>query len=187
MDPFTSQVVTAFSFIVVPALMTMWRVLAANGGPTLFSLHPLMMFTSVASVAGSILAQQIGGGSNVTKSVLLGLSSSCASVLGVLTVWTVKEAYAKPHFKTIHAHMGGATMGMIITYALGQLVMFNPLTGQARPSMAKYQSQFLNVGKVIAGMGLVGMTAGLMELERNYLVMLLWITSLALFVPFLLL
>jgi hypothetical protein len=187
MDPFTSQTVTAFSFIVVPALITVWRVFYANGGPTWFSLHPMMMFTSVLTLSGSILAQRIGGSGNLSRLGLLSLSACSAILLGFLAVWSVKEAYAKPHFKSIHSHFGGMTLGCILSYALAQMYVYNPFTGQIRPSAMKYKSQFLTVGKAIAGMGLMTMTVGVIEIERSYLMMLLWIASLSLFVPFLLL
>jgi hypothetical protein len=187
MDPFTSQTVTAFSFIVVPTLMTVWRVFYANGGPTWFSLHPMMMFTSVLTLSGSILAQRIGGSGNLSRLGLLSISACSAILLGFLAVWSVKEAYAKPHFKSIHAHFGGMTLGCILSYALAQMYVYNPFTGEVRPSAMKYKSQFLTVGKAIAGMGLMTMTVGLIEIERSYIMMLLWIASLALFVPFLLL
>jgi len=37
LDPFQSQLVTAFSFIVLPIVMTIYRVYFSNGGPTSFS------------------------------------------------------------------------------------------------------------------------------------------------------
>jgi len=143
-----------------------------------------MMLTSIVSVASSVLAQRIDVRDPV-RLTLLACASSWSVLAGLYVIWAVKESYGKPHFLSMHAHMGGMTLGGILTYGLAVPFVYNPFTGQVRNK--QYQKYLIQLGKGVTGMALMGMMVGMIEIERSWIMLALWMGSIALFAPFLIL
>ena len=117
---------------------------------------------------------------------MLTASLCTAAVFGVFAVWSVKEAYAKPHAKTMHSHLGIMTLFGFLSYAIASVLAFNPFTGEPIASELSRQ-RLQTTGKILVTMGLSTMMVGIVEFERSWIMMLIWMASLALFVPFLVL
>jgi len=182
----TKQATALLVLACAPALWTVLRVFFGNGGPSWFSFHPIMMVVSVFSMLGSMLLQRVGGPESIK---LVGTLSACSLLsltLGLFVIWTTKEMYGKPHLLSAHSHMGALTNSLILAYGLGAFYVYNPWRGTARQPR-RTQIHLVTFGKATASMALIAMAAGIFEIERSYLLLLLWIGSLVCVLPFLIL
>jgi len=180
------QVASVYTLVMIPALLTIYRTYFANGGPTWFSFHPMMMMTAVVTMLGAMLCQFIGGESNMVRVGSLSFASVFSMFLGLYVVWTAKEMYAKTHFISMHSHFGGMAIDGIIVYALAAFAVYNPVKGTTRLSPT-WQRRLITWGKCTATLGLTSMLIGIIEVERSWIMLFLWVSSLSLMLPFLIL
>jgi hypothetical protein len=180
------QIMSVFSLTLIPALFTIYRAYYANGGPTWFSFHPMMMTTSSMCLMSAMLCQRLGGSGNVVRVGSLSFASMMSMILGVFAVYTTKEMYAKVHFLSMHSHFGGMAIFGLICYFLAAYYLYNPLNGTVRGS-EKYLRYLMQWGKGAATLSIVSMMVGIIEIERTWTFLFVWMTSLLLFLPFLIL
>jgi len=179
-----AESLVAFAFTGIPLLFTLWRAYFANDGPSWFSFHPIMMMTSMITLLGSVLAQRLSGNGEVSRVGLLTFASSATVLTGAFVIWFLKEMYGKTHLKTMHGHMGGVTVFAVLAYGFASMYVYSSKDSQSERTIQAKRYLSLTA-KSIVSVAIFSMMAGIAELERNYIMMMIWMASILLFVPFL--
>jgi len=169
-----------FPLVGIPAGLTIYLTMFHNNGPTWFSLHPISMISTLVAFSAAVLSQKWEGTESEKKQRRLLFLSSSLVMFGSYVVWAIKEMFGKPHFVTIHSHLGLMTEFAILIYVTASAMEFNPNKPQAnkwKQLLYKYS------GQGILALGLFTIAVGVLELERYPWNTIAWIASLGFFGP----
>jgi len=153
-------------------------------------IDPISEMTAITLLAASIMYQRINPAANsadqnVRRQILFAVLALLIASFGFYVVYTTKNEYDKPHFLTIHSHLGLFSFSAVTLYAIVSYTGFNPMTGWGKDS-TRAKRLHRNIGQVIVMVGLITAAFGILELESLRAIVpnaIVWIGSLLMFTP----